>query len=451
MKKHSLIDDYLQKYSVGEKWALTANDTNNISQVVVIPAYAERETLLHTLASLAQNVSSSLEYSFVLCVVNNTSGASSAVRDDNQRTMEYLDALVKKKSLSKFSDDKVLSPLLEKVSDAGFKLGYIDASSRGCAMPPETGGVGLARKIGMDMALRLLKSNVSPRDVILSLDSDTLVRDNYLSAVRNYFTSGSRTAVLAYEHQWPQDDEYRAAICCYEIFLRYWILGLRYAKSPWAFHCIGSTIAVSTEAYAEVRGMNKRKAGEDFYFLNKLAKTGGIDYLKETCVYPSARSSNRVPFGTGKRIQRFLAGKYEDEYRLYDPRIFVLLGKWLQFMTERPARDGQDVLAGAERIHPQLKTFLQEYGFTGVWSRICRNAKNDKTLARQFNDWFDGFKTLKMINFFTREVYPQMNMFEALEKMMGMSGMPELPYGKKQAMLPLGEQLNILDALRKIT
>ena len=71
MKKNSLIDTYLQNYSVGEKWELIANDTDNISQVVVIPAYAEKEMLFSTLASLAQNPPSSLEYSFIMCVINN--------------------------------------------------------------------------------------------------------------------------------------------------------------------------------------------------------------------------------------------------------------------------------------------------------------------------------------------------------------------------------------------
>jgi len=85
------------------------------------------------------------------------------------------------------------------------------------------------------------------------------------------------------------------------------------------------------EAYVEVRGMNKREAGEDFYFLSKLAKIGKISYIKETCVYPSARPSTRVPFGTGSRVQRFLSGKGQ-EYLLYDPQIFVILADWLELM-----------------------------------------------------------------------------------------------------------------------
>jgi hypothetical protein len=89
------------------------------------------------------------------------------------------------------------------LSDAKLKLGYIDASSRRNEMPQNLGGVGMARKIGMDMALRLLKKSSTPRNLILSLDADTLVQNNYLSAINNYFTQKVKTAIVAYEHQMP--------------------------------------------------------------------------------------------------------------------------------------------------------------------------------------------------------------------------------------------------------
>ncbi len=203
MKKNSLIDIYLQHYSTGEKWNLNANDTENISQVVVIPAYAEREMLFSTLASIAQNQLSSLEYSFILCVINNKGNSPPAAIKNNLQTIKYLEALVKKKSLGKFSTDREIYPLLLDLSDAKLKLGYIDASSRMNEMPQNLGGVGMARKIGMDMALRLLKKSSTPRNLILSLDADTLVQNNYLSAINNYFTQKVKTAIVAYEHKMP--------------------------------------------------------------------------------------------------------------------------------------------------------------------------------------------------------------------------------------------------------
>jgi glycosyltransferase involved in cell wall biosynthesis len=451
MKKNSLIDIYLQHYSTGEKWNLNANDTENISQVVVIPAYAEREMLFSTLASIAQNQLSSLEYSFILCVINNNGNSPPAAIKNNLQTIKYLEALVKKKSLGKFSTDREIYPLLLDLSDAKLKLGYIDASSRMNEMPQNLGGVGMARKIGMDMALRLLKKSSTPRNLILSLDADTLVQNNYLSAINNYFTQKVKTAIVAYEHQMPLNYEEQAAICCYEIFLRYWVLGLKYAKSLWAFHSIGSTIVTSTEAYLEVRGMNKREAGEDFYFLSKLAKMSKIGYIKETCVYPSARPSARVPFGTGKRIQRFLSGDQKEEYRLYDPQIFVILADWLQLMKNQFICGDDEILMKTERIHPMLKFFLRDCDFAVFWSKICRHTKDEKTFTRQFNDWFDGFKTLKLINYFTKEVYPQINMFEALERLLSMSGMSGLKLNAETKIPKLEEQIKILQYLRTVT
>lgn len=451
MKKSSLFDDYLQNYSVGEKWELIANDVDNISQVVVIPAYAEREMLFSTLASLANNPRSSLENSLIICVINNKDNSPASVIENNLQTIECLDALVKKKSLKNFKEDKELYPLLVNVADAGMKLGYINASSEGYEMPENTGGVGMARKIGMDMALRLLRKSSAPCNVILSLDADTLVQNNYLSAIKDYFTAEVKTAIVAYEHQMPADYMEKAAICCYEIFLRYWVLGLKYAKSNWAFHSIGSTIAVSTRAYLEVRGMNRRGAGEDFYFLNKLAKVGKINYIKETCVYPSSRLSTRVPFGTGKRVQRFLAGVCKEEYCLYDPQIFIILSDWLSLMNDMILGREDEILIKAALIHPGLKSFLEESKFPLVWSKIRRVAKDEKLLARHFNDWFDGFKTLKLINYFTREVYPQINMFLALERIFAMSDMPVLKLSTREKIPPLLEQMEILRYLRTIT
>ena len=148
--------------------------------------------------------------------------------------------------------------------------------------------------------------------------------------------------------------------------------------------------------------------------------------------------------------QRFLSGHYKDEYRLYDPRVFKVLADWLQLMKNQFICDEDEILMRAERIHPRLKSFLKDSGFPAVWSRICRNVKDEKTLARQYNDWFDGFKTLKLINYFTAEVYPQINMFEALERILSMSGRG-VKLNVETGIPPLAKQLEILQYLREIT
>jgi hypothetical protein len=450
MNKPSVFNQYMQRYSTAGKWKLIAPAFENVSQVIVIPAYAEKEMLFSTLAFLARNQSSSLAYSFILCVINNKKSSPGEVKANNQQTLKYLKALVGKFCLNSLNTNEELRNNLKMISDSDLRIGYIDASSEGYEIPDIAGGVGMARKIGMDAALCLLQGNSSFKKLIISLDADTLVQNNYLAAIKNYFTGKVKTAVVAYQHQESSTDEGKAAIYCYEIFLRYWVLGLKYAKSCYAYHSIGSTMVCSTDAYLAVRGMNRREAGEDFYFLNKLAKIGNIGYIKDTCVYPSARASLRVPFGTGKRIQRFLTGRHE-EYVLYNPRIFEILAEWLLLMKQAFHYDEKEIMEKAGLIDPILASFLTDCNFMHVWSRIRRNVRDEDNLIKQFNCWFDGFKTLKLINHLSRNSFPPIDMFTAMDCLLKMQKIAAPHAMIASNPLELAVQKKILQFLRGIT
>jgi hypothetical protein len=53
-------------------------------------------------------------------------------------------------------------------------------------------------------------------------------------------------------------------------------------------------MACRASAYVAAGGMNRRLAGEDFYFLQQVHKTSGVAALYGTTVHPSPRSSQRV-------------------------------------------------------------------------------------------------------------------------------------------------------------
>ncbi len=450
MKKASLLEDYLQKYACDDKWRLITHDGKDVSCAVVIPAYAEKKSLFFTLASLAKNSASSLEDTLVLCVINNRVNSPREDIKNNLETLEILASLVGKKSFDKYRVERKLHEQLTELADKKVKIGYIDAAGKGAALPPGRGGVGMARKIGMDAMLRLWQKEMPAKKLLINLDADTLVEDNYLSAIKNHFSGKVKTAVTAYAHKMPPEDAARAAICFYEIYLRYWVLGLRGAKSPYAYQAIGSTIITTTDAYLEVRGMNRRQAGEDFYFLNKLAKVGKISYLRDTRVYPSARPSLRVPFGTGKSIHNFLTAANQ-KYLLYDPRVFAVVGSWVKLMEEKSAAEIAEIKENTRRIHPCLEGFLKICRFEDNWSKISANAKSEKILVKQFHLWFDAFKTLKLINYLTREAYPQINMFTALREIRRLSGCNDFPFSERAGADSLDEQMSWLKCLREIT
>ena len=262
-----------------------------------------------------------------------------------------------------------------------------------------------------------------PRSPLISLDADTRVGKNYLSEIRSFFEEEDRwAAIVEYAH--PLDGHEKEAIVSYEVFLRYHELGLAYAGSPYAFPSIGSTIACTTQAYASVLGMNRREAGEDFYFLQKLAKTGPVQRITETTVVPSARSSHRVPFGTGKSVMRFLDGSTENSV-VYSPECYRILKQWLQFACENLDRKPEEMLENAcGEVHPELSIFLRTCHFEEAWKNLQANARTTNTLRAHFHRWFDGFRTLKLIHHLRDNGFPSLGPGEAVETLIGWLGIP---------------------------
>ena len=451
MKKASLIDDYLNRYAAGPPWRLQTADFGPVEQVVVIPAYAERDSLLFTLASVALNPEALLSKTMVLCVVNNKADAPDEDKENNAQTLTWLDALIRRRHFDAPEADEKLRGAWRAVTASPIRLGFIDASSPGLEIPDREGGVGMARKIGMDTALRLLSTSEHKPRLILSLDADTLVRSDYLSAVRSAFSSGrAQAGMVDYEHPMPPDREQQAAVCRYEIFLRYWVLGLQFAESPYAFHSIGSTMVTTDEGYLAVRGMNRREAGEDFYFLNKLAKLGPLRKIHETRVYPSGRSSGRVPFGTGAAVAGMVS-RASGDYPLYDPRAFVVLRALIALMNKSFQGTAEEILGRAKEIHSGLGEFLAARRFLTVQPKIRSNVKDRKTYERQMHEWFDGFETLKLIHFLTRHFYPKISLPSAVKQLLEMQNL-EFPCRLSGEGAPgLEDGLKMLFALRRLT
>jgi len=400
MKGRDNLIDYLKKTALLER-PLYGGRIEDFDIAVVIPAYAEEEHLFQTLNSLGENPRDELKKTLVLCVINHEERACPSVRENNARTIERIRDMIK--------------------GPSEINLGYIDASSPGLEIPDKEKGVGTARKIGMDRAVRLLFPLVGERGVIACLDADTTVKPNYLSALREGFKDVYWGAcVIDYEHPLPPDEHLAKGICNYEIFLRYYVLGLTIANSPYAYPVMGSAMAVTVGTYLKTRGMNRRAAGEDFYFLNKIAKITPIKRLRTTQVFPAARVSTRVPFGTGKSLEktRHFNELFE---KVYHPESFFILALWLKAVEEAffcQKGDVDNLMEMAREIHPFLAEFLQERKFPTSWARIYGQTRQPYQLIRRFHEWFDAFETLKFIRALHRQVYPMVEITCALRTLL---------------------------------
>lgn len=412
MKNH--IEKYLDLYAEKGPWKLTANSFDGIQHAVVIPALAEYPHILEALHSLTLNSPEELKRTLVVCVVNNRAFPEAAEEEiaNNRTTLLLLNSLIKKRAFE--NADPKWRLWIDGIKESEMRLAYVDASSPGFELP-DKGGVGLARKIGMDLSLSVMEYKDKQRNLLLSLDADTLVEPNYLTEIIHHFSRRKElAAIVPFAHRKTNDVAIQAAIAYYESYLRYYVIGLKYARSPYAFHTIGSTIVSSAEGYAMVRGIPKRLAAEDFYFLNKLAKLQPMGFIEGTTVYPSPRLSSRTPFGTGKKIGHLIAEE-GDTNLFYNPETFVILGHWLGLIGRNLEQGGEIILERAERIDPTLRLFLDQIDFIATWDKLKNNFPSQKNLLEQFHAWFDGFKTLKLIHFLTEQRYPKITVIEAVK------------------------------------
>lgn len=394
----AMLTQYLHRRALPGPWTIEGCPEGDFAAAVVIPALAEGESLWTTLAALAENPCEYLARTLILVVVNHSEEAEASIRAANLADLRRL-------------REWPASPL---------RLAWVDAAGPGREFPAKNAGVGLARKLGFDLALTRLVTG-SGRPFLVSLDADTLVRPDYLPALfRHFAISEAGGAVLPFAHQPGRDAAEERAIERYELYLRHYVLGLELAGSPYAFHAVGSALASRADAYIKVGGMNRRSAGEDFYFLQQLAKTSGVAPVAGTLVRPSPRPSGRTPFGTGRCVARLLAGE-ESAVTFYEPRAFRVLGQWLALVADQGQSSGVVLLAMARQFSEELATYLESLNFVSTWERLRRNHPRPEALLKAFHDWFDGLASLRLIHALCRK---RLSPEAALPELLAWAGLP---------------------------
>lgn len=385
---------YLQRYAYQEKH-IDVPPPQNLGIVVTIPCFNEPD-LITSLRSLdsCEDPGCAVE---VIIVVNEPEDCPKAISATNQQTISDFEEWLRNKKIN------------PRVSY------YIIYKNR---LPRKHAGVGLARKIAMDEAVRRFEEVNNKWGIIACFDADSQCDKNYLSALRVFFNNTTKPigCSIYFEHPLAGALDYKnyEAIVEYEIFLRYYVNGLRFAGYPHAYHTIGSSMAISSEIYQKQGGMNRRKAGEDFYFLHKIIPHGTFGDVSDTCIIPSARKSDRVPFGTGKAVADWLVN---GELSTYDPQVFDDLAVFLDTV---PALYNHSINLNSyyDQLPPSVKGFLLTQNFTQVLARLRSHATNSSSFIKSFYMWMDGFRVLKYVHFARDNFYPNMHVIRAASQLL---------------------------------
>ena len=370
---------YRTRYAERES-RLAALCTDTFDLALVVPVCGESATFMDGYRAAAQAAGRLL----VIAVINGREGAGDAVHAANAQCFLELRTLF---SLRKLGANGWLG------DDGKIFLLVVDRFIPGQRLPSRQ-GVGLARKIGADLALELVTAGRVRHTSFAMTDADTCLPEDYFGRVTR-LGSASSAGIFPFWHETGGGDDVDRATALYEIRLRYLQRGLQWAGSPYAFHTVGSTMVVHGLSYAQVRGVPRRRAAEDFYLLGKLSKLRPLERLHGSPVRIRSRVSTRVPFGTGAETEKLTRGT---TLTLYHPDCFASVrevASQLRRLSESPHFSSADALTP---LGPSVQRFLESQGAVPAWQALAVQAPNPQTRLRRFHEWFDGFRTLKLMH-----------------------------------------------------
>ena len=348
-----------------------AKDT--IELIVGIPVYQEYNFIFSTIQSLKKNNPNILKKTLCVLLINNKQ------KDLQEKSIAY-------------QDNKKLWQEKNSFKDKNLSFLIIDAFSSKKICFKDKQGVGLARAEAFSQAYPYCK-NKNP--LCLWLDADTIVPPEYLTTIEREMEK-IPIAHCQFKHQKAENDNLQKAINQYENFMHHYVKGLKEAGSSYAYHSIGSTIVCQWNVFNKCKEViKKRLAGEDFYFLQHACKIFGSIQQLSVYVFPSARLSNRTPFGTGTKIKK-LSEKVQSIH--YSQRAFNDLKNILQLLKEKKASISKQDFhqKGLQDFIP----FFEKIKFFNHIQKWKTQLRKSSILQDKFiNEFFDAFNQQKFLKF----------------------------------------------------
>lgn len=328
---------------------------------VAIPMLAELENIPALMERLQRQSFHDFD---IYCCVNNLEGGNSY--EENQASIQLLQSYG--------------------------NVTIIDRSSHGKGWSGKRNGVGWARK---ELFARIMGEHDNS-ELVVSLDADTDFDNDYLEAVLHTMNRYPDHCAFSvpYFHPLSDDEATNCPMLRYECYMRHYLIQLLRIHNPYAFTALGSAIVFPIWAYKRVGGITPLQGGEDFYLLQKFAKTGQL--LNNFCppysdrlmtVRPQGRISHRVPFGTGPAIAKGISGM-EETYPFFSSAGFQAIQE-----TYRLFHD----LYGHEIETPMSSFLRQQLATNQLWEPLRKNFKSQELFVHACTERVDGLRIIQFL------------------------------------------------------
>ena len=136
--------------------------------------------------------------------------------------------------------------------------------------------------------------------------------------------------------------------------------------------------------------------------------------LNDVFVYPMARYSDRIPFGTGPALQKII-NEPDGQMKTYSFESFLELKEFFNLRQSFFKQNAELIRQKIVQLHPAIIEFSEQ---TAVLSEIEDSNQNSATLLafeKRFFHHFNAFKIIKYLNFTHPKFFPYGSLSRQIE------------------------------------
>ena len=273
---------------------------------------------------------------------------------------------------------------------------------------PEGQGVGLARKIGNDLALALHAEGRIASPWIHNTDADTLLANDYFDQTEPIAEDGNAAALYFFEHRFGDGREPRprrrgsTRSRCATTRSASRGPARRTPTRRWA--AASPSARKRTRRFADFRARTRPRTSTSSTSSPRSARSRAWR-ARRCCSRGASRTAS--PSARARRSRTSLAKKKAlSGFKLYHPAVFGHLAAWLRVL-DAVAESGGRMEAALDELprgNPFFKTeallasLEKMEAIEAMREAIGRSGGDAATMRRHFHTWFDAFRTLKLVH-----------------------------------------------------
>ncbi|HEX2898674.1 MAG TPA: hypothetical protein VHS96_03035 [Bacteroidia bacterium] len=268
-------------------------------------------------------------------------------------------------------------------------------------LPTQHIGEGMMLKVGMDEAVSRFRLAGRDDGLIVVLEAGNICPTDFLVVVQDEFARHPKVQTMGVETRYEPSSlhpEMADALIRIRLSEHLLVAGLRFCGHPYAFPMMEIGFAVHASAYQAQMGMNRRKQGATFDFLQKFVELGAHRHCTATAVAARSVATNIPRFEIGFAIWEYWKSPNPD-YPVFASESFFALKTGLEQLRSWFGMAEAELQAALAQFSEGFRQFMQTQGFVAKVLEMKRYTKTAEAFEKRFHRWFNSLKTLQYFQY----------------------------------------------------